>query len=234
LKKNHLTRQIIAEFLGVAVLVSEIIGVASNNSSGLGALAAPIALGLMIVLLADVSGAYFNPVVSLFFFARKDIKLSQFISYVLAQLAGAVAGAALGAEIWNHAQPLTVNTVTRSATVAEIISEVFATAVLVWLTAKLARDGKTALIAPAVAAWYFAASVFTSTHAVMNPAVAFGRFFTPVTGATLSVDYGLELIVAQFGGTLLALILFGFISAPGTRKSKTKKPAKITKVAKKK
>jgi len=231
LKKTFLPKQIIAEFIGVAVFMAAIVGAASNNSSNFGSLAAPIALGLMIVLFAEVSGGHFNPAVSLFFYARKDIKLGQFVAYVLAQFAGAVAGAALGGAIWNRAEPLTVNSVARSATAAEVISEVFATAVLVWLTAKLAREGKTAVIAPVVAAWYFAASVFTSTHAIMNPAVAFGRFFTPVTGAALSANYGLELIVAQFGGTLLALIFFSFMSA-GT--SKNKKPAKITKVAKKK
>ncbi len=234
MKKSLLSKQIFAEFIGVAVFMAAIVGAASNNSSNLGSLVAPITLGLMIVLLAEVSGGHFNPAVSLFFYARKDIKLGQFVGSVLAQLAGAVAGAALGGEIWNRVEPLTVNSVARSATAGEIISEVFATAVLVWLTAKLARDGKASLVAPVVAAWYFAASVFTSTHAIMNPAVAFGRFFTPVTGAALSANFGLELVVAQFGGTLLALIFFSFISAPSTSKGKIKKPAKITKVAKKK
>ena len=227
MKNKGSVRQIIAEFVGTSVFVAAIVGANSNPSTVLGGLAAPLAVGLMMVLLAGVSGGHFNPAVSLFFFARKDLRLGQFVGYVLAQLAGGLAGALLGGAIWNLSAPLTFNNSARTAGAAEIMSEVLGTAVLVWLTAKLVRDGKLALVAPVSAAWYFAAGLFTSTHAIANPAVAFGRFFTPVAGASLSASFGLELVVAQFAGTLLALLLFTFFVVTDPNKGKAKKAGKV-------
>ena len=226
MKKNLFVRQIAAEFIGTLVFLTAIIGVTSANVGPLGGLAAATALGLMILLLGDVSGGHFNPAVSLFFFARKEITGQQFLGYVLGQLSGAVAGVALGAAIWNTSSLLTVNQHSVGATGAEFISEVVATAGLVWLISKLARDGKGSLIAPVVAAWVFAAGTFTSTHAIANPAVTFGRFFTPVAGAQIQVGAGLSLIVAQVAGTLLALVLLTFVSGNGLAKGKGKKARK--------
>ena len=226
MKKKLFARQIAAEFIGTAVFLTAIVGVNAAGASVVGGLAAAVALGLMIVLLGDVSGAHFNPAVSLFFFARKEISGRQFIGYVLGQLAGAVAGVTLGAAIWNSPRLLTVNNSSIGADAAQIISEIVATAGLVWLIAKLARDGKGSLIAPVVTAWVFAAGTFTSTHAIANPAVALGRLFTPVAGAQVSVPIGLELIVAQVAGTLLALLLLTFVSGAGLTKAKAKKTGK--------
>ena len=220
MKKNVLVRQIAAEFIGTGVFLTAIVGVNAGNAGPLSGLAAAVSLGLMILLLGDVSGGHFNPAVSLFFFARKEISATQFAAYVLGQLAGAVAGVALGAAIWQNATLLTANSGAKSASAAELISELVATTGLVWLIAKLARDGKGGLIPVAVAAWVFAAGTFTSTHAIANPAVTFGRFFTPVAGAEIQVNYGSQLILAQIGGTLLALILLTVVSAAGAGKTK--------------
>ena len=226
MKKNLFVRQIAAEFIGTMVFLTAIVGVNAGDVGPLAGLAAASSLGLMILLLGDVSGGHFNPAVSLFFFARKEITGRQFIGYLLGQLAGAVAGVALGAAIWNNASLLTVNNQGNGANVAEFISEVVATAGLVWLISKLARDGKGSLIAPVVAAWVFAAGTFTSTHAIANPAVVFGRFFTPVAGAQIQVGAGLSYIVAQVAGTLVALVLLTVVSGNGFAKGKGKKARK--------
>lgn len=226
MKKNVFARQIVAEFIGTAVFLTAIVGVNAGNVGPLAGLAAASSLGLMILLLGDVSGGHFNPAVSLFFFARKEISARQFFGYVVGQLAGSVAGVALGAAIWANSSLLTVNSDALGATPAAFISEVVATAGLVWLIAKLARDGKGSLIAPVVAAWVFAAGTFTSTHAIANPAVTFGRFFTPVAGAEIQVTAGLELVVAQVAGTLVALVLLTFVSGAGIGKVKAKKASK--------
>ena len=87
----------------------------------------------------------------------------------------------------------------------------------------LVAGGKGNLIAPVVAAWVFAAGTFTSTHAIANPAVTFGRFFTAVSGAGIQANVGVELMLAQVGGALLALILLTFVTEKGFAKSKKRK-----------
>jgi arsenate reductase len=222
LKLNKLTRQIIAEFIGTAVFLTAIVG-ATASASPFGGVAAPVALGLMMVLFGDLSGGHFNPVVSLFFFARRQLSGAQFGTYVAAQLAGSVAGVALAATIWNQGANLTFNTGEILATPAVIVSELVGTTVLVWLFAKFAGSGKGNLAATVVAAWVFAAGTFTSTHAIANPAVTFGRFFTAVSGAGIQANVGVELMLAQVGGALLALILLTFVTEKGFAKSKKRK-----------
>ncbi len=225
MKKKVFARQIAAEFIGTAVFLTAIVGVTENTASPFGSIAAPVALGLMILLLGDISGAHFNPAVTLFFFSRREISGAQFGGYIAGQLLGSVAGVALGSTIWNKGAGLTVNTGSLLSTPAVIVSEVVATAGLVWLIAKLASSGQGNLIAPTVAAWVFAAGTFTSTHAIANPAVTFGRFFTS-SGAGVEVNIGIELMLAQFGGSLLALILITLLQGAGKTSSKAKKARK--------
>ena len=225
MNKKSFARQIAAEFIGTAVFLTAIVGATENTASPFGSIAAPVALGLMILLLGDISGGHFNPAVSLFFFARREISGAQFGGFVGGQLLGSVAGVALGSTIWNKGASLTFNTGSILATPALVVSEVFATAGVVWLIAKLASSGKGNLIAATVAACVFAAGTFTITHSIANPALTFGRFFTS-TGAGIEANVGLELMIAQFGGTLLALILITLLHGSGKTSRKAKKPRK--------
>lgn len=204
---NALTRKIIAEFLGVAVFVASIVGV-STSGSPLGGLAAATTLGLMILVTAGISGGHLNPAVSLYFFARREMSGTDFVSYVIAQLVGGVAGAALGGLVWGKPE-LTVYT-GAATPVGGFAAEVLATAILVAVVGHLAGRGQGNLIPVAVGAWVFAAGSFVSSGAFANPAVTFGRMFTP-SSAGINLTDGAWYIVAQIVGTLLAVLLIGFV-----------------------
>src|SRR3954464_9499254 len=98
-------RRALAEFLGTAVLVAAVVGsgvMAVRLSPDLGvqllinALATVAALGVLICVLGPVSGAHFNPAVTLVALARRELGAAEGGRYVAAQLLGALAGAALG------------------------------------------------------------------------------------------------------------------------------------------
>ena len=89
-------KKYLAEFFGTFVLVFVACGAAMNGMSTAGV---ALAFGLVIVAMAfsigNISGCHINPAVSLAMLIRGDIDLADFIGYVAAQLAGAIAGAAV-------------------------------------------------------------------------------------------------------------------------------------------
>jgi len=230
-------RKPFAEFLGVAIFVASIVGTVTNLPDfGLKGLAFATALGLMILLLGPVSGAHLNPAVSLYFYARRDISLGDFLSYVAAQLLGGIAGAWLGGMLFGYG----VLAHDGGAMVdGQFTSELVATAVLVWLIAHLVGAKKGNLIPVAVAAWVFAASSFTSSGAVANPAVAFGLVFSP-SAAGLGLQQAAWYTIAQILGVTVAIVLVSIFAerkkvtatpvkkSPAAKNSATKTPAKKT------
>ena len=98
------SRALIAEFLGTAVLVAAVIGsgiMAQSLTSDkalqllINALSTILALGTLIWLFADLSGAHFNPIVSIAMAIRKDLPLLQMGGFVVSQSVGGLAGTAL-------------------------------------------------------------------------------------------------------------------------------------------
>lgn len=217
-------RKPFAEFLGVAVFVASIVGTVTNLPDfGLKGLAFATALGLMILLLGPVSDAHLNPAVSLYFYARRDISLGDFLTYVLAQLLGGLTGAWLGGMLFGYGV-----LAHDGGTLADgqFTSELVATAVLVWIIAHLVTAKKTSVIPVAIAAWVFAASSFTSSGAVANPAVAFGLVFSP-SAAGLGLQQAAWYTIAEILGVTVALILISILAEP-------KKPVAAKRVAAKK
>ena len=211
---NALLKKSIAEFVGVTVFLTAITAGANN---GLKPFTVALALGLMILLTGGVSGGHLNPAVSLFFYARKEITLGNLLAYIAAQLAGAFAGASLGALLTGTTNKSFVATGGSIATMA-IASEVVATAGLVWIIGTLVQNKLGNLIPVAVAAWIVTAASFTSTGAQANPAVTFGL----MVQGSWPTNFGSALIVAQIGGVLLAILLL-MLFAPKAKKAATKK-----------
>ncbi|MFM5952587.1 MAG: aquaporin [Micrococcales bacterium] len=211
---NALLKKSIAEFVGVTVFLTAITAGANN---GLKPFTVALALGLMILLTGGVSGGHLNPAVSLFFYARKEITLGNLLAYIAAQLAGAFAGASLGALLTGTTNKSFVATGGSIATMA-IASEVVATAGLVWIIGTLVQNKLGNLIPVAVAAWIVTAASFTSTGAQANPAVTFGL----MVQGSWPTNFGSALIVAQIGGVLLAILLL-MLFAPKAKKTATKK-----------
>lgn len=185
-----LPRRLLAEFLGTALLVAVVVGsgIAAETLSpgdvGLQLLenSTATALGLTVLILwfGPVSGAHFNPVVSLadWFLGRRSgagLSLSDVVAYTAAQVAGGIAGAVLANVMFEVDQGLSGKDRLGSG---PLVAEVVATAGLVALVFALARTGRGALAAPAVGAYIGAAYWFTSSTSFANPAVTIGRVFT--------------------------------------------------------
>ena len=139
-----------------------------------------LGLTVLILLFGPVSGAHFNPVVSLadWFLGRRTghgLPLGEVGGYAVAQVAGAVAGAMLANLMFGVAT--TVSTKDRTSG-GHLLAEVVATTFLVALIFALARTGRGALAAPAVGAYIGAAYWFTSSTSFANPAVTVGRVFS--------------------------------------------------------
>lgn len=216
---NGRLRQLLAEFTGTALLVTVVVGSGiaaaqlSPNDVGLQLLenstATALGLAALILLFGPVSGAHFNPVVSLtdwLLGRRRETGISGRVAsvYAVAQLAGGVAGAIL-ANVMFDRRAVEFATKHR-VTTGHLIGEVVATAGLIALIFALARSGRTALSAAAVGAYIGAAYWFTSSTSFANPAVAFGRMFSD-TFAGISPTSVPAFIAAQVVGGLVGLAL---------------------------
>jgi glycerol uptake facilitator-like aquaporin len=211
---NALLKKSLAEFAGVAVFLTAITAGANN---GLKPFTVGLALALMILITGGVSGGHLNPAVSLFFYSRREINLGTFLAYVGAQLAGAFAGAYLGALLTGTTNKSFIATPAQIAPMA-IAGEVVATAGLVWIIGTLVQNKLGNLIPFAVGAWIVTAASFTSTGAQANPAVTFGL----MVQGSWPTTFGAPLIVAQVVGVLVAILLL-IVFAPSKKKTAARK-----------
>ena len=202
----------IAEFFGTALLVCVVIGsgiMGTNLSQDAGialiinTFSTIFALVLLIFVLAPVSGAHFNPVVSLVQLVSKSQKVSETLSYIVAQIAGAVSGAVL-ANIMFSQEALQISTRVREG-FGLLIGEVIATAGLVALIGILSKRNQGNLIPLAVAGWIGSAYFFTSSTSFANPAVTIGRVFSN-TFAGIEPGSVVPFIAAQLVGAALGML----------------------------
>ncbi|MBL3664902.1 aquaporin family protein [Streptomyces sp. M2CJ-2] len=211
-----LGRRIAAEAIGTGLLVAVVVGSgiqATELSRDVGvqllanSLATVFGLGVLIALLGPVSGAHFNPAVTLaaWFTGRRDPHgptLRDVTAYVPAQIVGAVAGAVLADAMF--AEPL-VKFSTHDRSAGHLwLGEVVATAGLILLVLGLDRIGRASLAPAAVASYIGAAYWFTSSTSFANPAVTVGRAFTD-TFAGIAPASVAPFLVAQVLGAVLGL-----------------------------
>ncbi|SDP52058.1 Glycerol uptake facilitator (Major Intrinsic Protein Family) [Streptomyces sp. cf386] len=213
-----LVRRAAAEAVGSAALVAVVVGSgiqATELSRDVGvqllanSLATVFGLGVLITLLGPVSGAHFNPVVTLavWFSGRRggDGPTGRDVAaYVPAQVVGAVGGALLADAMF--ARPL-VQWSTHDRSAGHLwLGEVVATAGLVLLVLGLTRVGRDRLAPVAVASYIGAAYWFTSSTSFANPAVTVGRAFTDTFAGIAPASVG-GLVAAQLVGGVLGLAL---------------------------
>ncbi|MBM0123539.1 aquaporin [Pimelobacter simplex] len=213
---TSLPRRLLAELLGTALLVAVVVGsgIAAETLSpgdvGLQLLenSTATAFGLTVLILwfGPVSGAHFNPVVSLadWFLGRRTgagLSLAEVGAYALAQVAGGVSGAVLANVMFEVDQGLSVKDRVSSG---PLVAEVVATAGLVALVFALVRTGRGALAAPTVGAYIGAAYWFTSSTSFANPAVTVGRVFTD-TFAGIAPGSAPAFVGMQLVGLLVGL-----------------------------
>lgn len=185
-----LWRRALAEFIGTGLLVAVVVGsgIAAQRLStdpGLqlleNSIATALGLGVLIVVLAPVSGAHFNPVVSLAdtvlgFRSRTGLPVRDLAVYLPVQIVGGIGGAILANAMF--ATPTAISGTLRAAP-ETFLAEIVATAGLVVVVMGLSRTGRSAAwIGLAVGAYIGAAYWFTSSTSLANPAVTLGRIFT--------------------------------------------------------
>lgn len=216
---SSLPRRLLAEFVGTALLVAVVVGsgIAAQQLSpddiGLqlleNSMATVFGLAALILMFGPVSGAHFNPVVSLadWFLGRrtgKGLSLAEVGAYAIAQITGGVGGAVL-ANIMFDLDAVTISTKDR-ATSGHFVAEIVATAGLVALIFALVRSDRGALAAPAVGGYIGAAYWFTSSTSFANPAVTIGRIFSD-TFAGIAPSSVAPFILAQLVGLILGVLL---------------------------
>lgn len=218
-----LKRKLAAEAVGTAFLLIGVVGSGimaerlSPTDVGLqlfqNAAATAGVLLVIIVMFGPLSGAHFNPVVTLADWALGGFPLRHVAAYISAQITGAVIGTVL-ANLMFDLDAVNWSTKTRSAGHLWL-GEVIATVGLVALIFSLVRTQRLRLIAGSVAAYIGAAYYFTSSTSFANPAVTLGRMFSD-TFAGIEPGSAPMFIVMQLVGLVLATGLIRFIY-PDTR-----------------
>jgi glycerol uptake facilitator-like aquaporin len=203
----------VAEFLGSAGLAAVVVGsgIAAQTLSpgdvGLAlfenAFATALGLTVLILVFAPVSGAHFNPVVTLVDALSGGRPWRTLALYVPVQVAGCVTGAVLANAMFGV--PTALSTTDR-ATWPHLLAEVVATAGLVLVIFALVRTERAHLAAPAVGAYIGAAYFFTSSTSFANPAITVGRAVSD-TFAGIAPASVLPFIAAQLVGAVLAWLV---------------------------
>jgi len=209
-----LARRTFGEFVGSALLSLIVIGSGiaaaslSPTDTGLqlleNALATALGLAGIILIFGPLSGAHFNPVISLVDAATSGRPWRDTLAYVPAQTLGCIAGAVLANFIFGL-QPLTVSS-TERLTTPTFVSEIVATACLVLVVFSLVRTGRAHLAPAAVGAWIGGAYFFTSSTSFANPAITVGRMFSD-TFAGIAPNSAPGFLAAQLIGGALGLLI---------------------------
>jgi len=200
-------RATVGEFLGSAGLAAVVIGsgIAAQRLSpsdvGLqlfeNASATALGLAVLILVFASVSGAHFNPVVTVVDILLHRRSWSTAAIYLPSQVLGCIAGAVLANLMF--AEPAVSWSTTDRSGWHLLLAEAVATAGLILVIFALVRTGRSQLAAPAVGAYIGAAYFFTSSTSFANPAITIGRMFTD-TFAGIAPVSALPFISAQLVG----------------------------------
>ena len=210
MKNNN--RIFLGEFIGSCFLVMVIVGsgimaenLTNDNALRLAAntLATGAGLFVLITAFANISGAHFNPFVSLAMFLRKKITGKLLIIYIPAQIIGCLLGVMLANFFFEH-DILELSTKNRDG-FHIFLSEIIATFGLIFIIFATLKDGKIT-IAASVATYIMAGYWFTSSTSFANPAVAIARTFTD---SFTGINYlnTPTYILAEFLGALIAVFL---------------------------
>jgi glycerol uptake facilitator-like aquaporin len=208
------SRKLFAEFLGTALLLAIVIGsgimgeTLAGGNTAIALLGNTIATGaglvVLITIFGPISGAHFNPVVTLAFAARRDIGVLLALAYILAQVAGAVAGVYAAHEMFGQAI-MQVSTKLRdgpSLAFSEGVAT-FGLMATIFGCIKFKPD----FTPIAVGLYITSAYWFTASTSFANPAVTFARSLSN-TFAGIAPHSVPLFIAAQCAGAIVGVIAF--------------------------
>jgi glycerol uptake facilitator-like aquaporin len=212
----NLPRRVVAEALGTAILVATVVGSGImadklTDDTALALLGNTIPTGailvVLITILAPVSGAHFNPAVTLVFALRREIDANAALPYVVVQIAGGIVGAFLAHAMFEL--PILQVSATARTGVGQWIAEAFAAFGLVFTILAGLRFRSDAI--PWLVGLYITAAYwFTASTSFANPAVAIARAFSNTFAGIRPVDLP-GFIVAELVGAVIAMVLAGWL-----------------------
>jgi glycerol uptake facilitator-like aquaporin len=214
----ELIRKCLAEAIGTALLIVGVIGSGimaqrlSPNDVGLqlleNAIATAGALVGLILMFGAVSGAHFNPAVTLSFRVFGELSNSETIGFICAQTIGGCVGSII-ANVMFELPAVNISTHAR-ASGALWLSEGLATFGLLLLIHGIVRGGRGSVVPFAVGAWIGGAYWFTSSTSFANPAVTVARTLSN-TFAGIKPSSVPMFVVVQLVGALLAIPIIRFL-----------------------
>jgi glycerol uptake facilitator-like aquaporin len=231
-----LSRRLFAEALGTAILVAAVVGsgiMAEKLGGGNQAIAllgntipTGAILVVLITILGPVSGAHFNPAVSLVFASRGEMPWRELVPYVAVQCLGGIAGTVIAHLMFDLA-PLAIGTTVRSGP-SQWLAEAVATFTLVLTILGGIRYAPLAipwLVGLVITAAYW----FTASTSFANPAVTLARGFT-TTFAGIAINHVPGFVVAQligaaFGALVSAALFASTISTVAQPEAKRSQKA---------
>jgi glycerol uptake facilitator-like aquaporin len=223
-----LTRRIMAEALGTGLLVATVVGsgiMAENLTKDVAlqllcnTLPTGAILIVLITILGPISGAHFNPAVTLAFTAKRSFAASDALPYILAQICGGICGAILAHAMFEL--PLIAFSLKPRTGLAQWLAEAVATfGLLATIIAGLRFSASS--IPWLVGLYITAAYWFTASTSFANPAVAIARSFSNTFSGIRPVDLP-GFIVAQLIGAALGAIVFSWLLQEQKLRSKENK-----------
>jgi glycerol uptake facilitator-like aquaporin len=213
-----------AEFIGTMLLLATVVGsgimgeTLAGGNVAIALLANALATGAMlyvlITALGPVSGAHFNPAVTLVFALKRKIGMAEGAAYVAAQIAGGIAGVVLAHAMFD--QPALQLSAHIRTGPGQWLSETVAAAGLV-LTILLTMKARAEAAAASVALYIVAAYWFTASTSFANPAVTIARCLTESFAGIRPVDAPMFIVMQIFGalaGLAIAQVLTRDDSTP--------------------
>ncbi len=204
-------KKLFGEFLGTLSLVAIVVGsgiMAAQLTQDVGVallintMSTVFGLVVLIQIIGPISGAHFNPVVTMVELIQQKVGFALFIQYVVAQVLGAICGAVLANAMFD--KPLIEMSTKLRSGGNLYLGEIVATAGLILIINLLVHQEKLVLIPAMVAAWIGSAYFFTSSTSFANPAVTIGRSFSD-SFAGISPECVPRFIAAQILGALIGL-----------------------------
>ena len=221
-----LKRRLVAEALGTAILVATVVGSGImadrlSDDTAISLIGNTIPTGailvVLITLLGPISGAHFNPAVTLVFAIRREIAAAEALLYVAAQIAGGILGSWLAHAMFGL--PILELSQTVRTGSAQWAAEIVATSGLV-LTILCGLRFKRDAIPWLIGLYITAAYWFTASTSFANPAVAIARSLTDTFSGIRPTDVP-AFALAEVAGALLATLIAGWLLAEETRPTPT-------------
>jgi glycerol uptake facilitator-like aquaporin len=204
-------RTFLAELVGTGFLAASIVGsgvMATNLTKDVGlqllivAVTTIFMLATMIQMLGPISGAHFNPAVTIVALLNKSISALTALNYVVTQVIGAVLGVVIANVMFDLPG---IGASTEAKTSSNLLfSEVVATAGLILVIQIVGKQNEGRYIPFAVAGWIGSAYFFTSSTTFANPAVTFARSLSD-TFAGIEMSSVPGFVIAQLIGALIGL-----------------------------